>query len=580
MIKYIGSKRLLIPDILSVIGAIQPSGCVIDLFSGTSRVGHALKGRGYRVLSNDHNAYAEALARCYVVADREDHERNVPLLIRELNKLPGRPGYFTDVFCERSRFFQPKNGARVDAIRDEIERKGLEPELKAILLVALMEAADRVDSTTGVQMAYLKQWAPRAYNDLELRVPEILPRARSGKGNASRLDAEEAVERLDADVCYLDPPYNQHKYLGNYHIWESLVLWDKPEVYGIACKRVDCRERGSVFNSKQDARAAMENVIQKARAEHLVVSFNNEGYFSRADFEGMLACRGEVLLFAHDYKRYVGAQIGIHNPKGEKVGAVSHLRNTEYIYVATRDQSVIERLRSIGGRYACELHDQRFRGSTLPVVTTSAAATPAVVRPVVTDLRQMLESLVKERGSLSSVEAQIATGADSGTLRAAFRALIAAGSVSVAGVARGTRYVWADANCPQKAAVGATPAMSSASSPLALFRETHRDLRDGVLAALRSRSDISSEDIRRIVTVDSAVLRVALKSLMQEGVVVATGQRRGTRYRLTGSVVAKTETVRDAPSEIQARIRSATTASSSLAHHDSPLQLSMFGTAQ
>ena len=35
-----------------------------------------------------------------------------------------------------------------------------------MLIVSLMEAADRVDSTTGVQMAFLKQWAARSYNDL------------------------------------------------------------------------------------------------------------------------------------------------------------------------------------------------------------------------------------------------------------------------------------------------------------------------------------------------------------------------------------------------------------------------------
>jgi len=33
-------------------------------------------------------------------------------------------------------------------------------------------------------------------------------------------------------------------------------------------------------------------------------------------------------------KRYVGAQIGIHNPAGVKVGSVSHLRNLEYVLVA------------------------------------------------------------------------------------------------------------------------------------------------------------------------------------------------------------------------------------------------------
>ena len=47
----------------------------------------------------------------------------------------------------------------------------------------------------------------------------------------------------------------------------------------------------------------------------------------------MLARRGAVRVFSFGYKRYVGAQIGIFNPRGEKVGRVSHLRNTEHIYV-------------------------------------------------------------------------------------------------------------------------------------------------------------------------------------------------------------------------------------------------------
>ncbi len=342
MIKYIGSKRLLVPLLVDTIGRIRGSGTVCDLFSGTSRVGHALKRSGYRVVANDHNAYAATLATCYVQADAGDHLRTATKLVAELNALPPRPGYFTQTFCERSRFFQPRNGARVDAIREEIARKGLPPELTAILLVSLMEAADRVDSTTGVQMAYLKKWAARADNDLELRVPDLLPRAASGKGQALQLDALEAAAQLESDVCYVDPPYNQHKYLGNYHVWESLVLWDKPEVYGIACKRVDCRERASVFNSKPNAGAAMRALLASIRAPHVVVSFNNEGYFSRAEFEEMLACRGEVVVIERDFKRYVGAQIGIHNLKGEKVGKVSHLRNTEYVYVATRDRKVGE----------------------------------------------------------------------------------------------------------------------------------------------------------------------------------------------------------------------------------------------
>ena len=43
---------------------------------------------------------------------------------------------------------------------------------------------------------------------------------------------------------------------------------------------------------------------------------------------------GHVEVLAFDSARYVGARIGIHDPAGRKVGAVSHLRNTEYLVVA------------------------------------------------------------------------------------------------------------------------------------------------------------------------------------------------------------------------------------------------------
>ena len=341
MIKYIGSKRTLVPSILRAIGSLGRVTSVLDLFSGTSRVGHAMKGAGYRVHANDHNAYAAALAACYVQADYEDHYRAAARLIAEFNSLPGRPGYFTETFCEKSRFFQPKNGARIDAIREAIVAKSLDPELEAVVLVALMEAADRVDSTTGLQMAYLKTWAPRAYNDIVLRVPNILPRSSTGKCSARRLEAADAATEVKADVTYIDPPYNQHSYLGNYHIWESLVLWDKPDVYGVACKRMDCRSRKSVFNSRRRFKAALRGLLRAVRSNYVVVSFNNEGYISRDEMELVLAdCYGgdaHVAVVENDHRRYVGAQIGIYNPDGERVGKISHVRNKEYLYIVSKE---------------------------------------------------------------------------------------------------------------------------------------------------------------------------------------------------------------------------------------------------
>ena len=69
----------------------------------------------------------------------------------------------------------------------------------------------------------------------------------------------------------------------------------------------------------------------------------------------MLGRRGgaRVRTIERDYKRYVGAQIGIYNPAGEKVGPVGHLRNTEYVFVAGKlsagELAAIERAASHHG---------------------------------------------------------------------------------------------------------------------------------------------------------------------------------------------------------------------------------------
>lgn len=333
MIKYLGSKRLLLPSILEAVQDLLPDGRVLDLFSGTSRVGKGLKEAGYAVVSNDNNRYAEVVARCHVAADAEDHLTTMTPLLEELRHAPEHDGWFTETYCRKSRFFRPENGRRIEGMRRHIQAMDLDPTREAILLVALMEAADRVDSTTGVQMAYLKRWAPRAHNDLELREPELLPRSAGGPCEAWCLDALEAARRFDGDLVYLDPPYNQHSYLGNYHIWETLVRWDEPEVYGVACKRVDCRDRRSPFNSKPAFADAIGAVLEALSGKRLLISFSDEGYLARPDLERMLGKHGQVEVREHAHPRYVGARIGIHDREGRKVGKVSHLSNREYLFL-------------------------------------------------------------------------------------------------------------------------------------------------------------------------------------------------------------------------------------------------------
>lgn len=518
MIKYIGSKRTLLPSLVQILREFPELKSVADVFSGTSRVGHAFKRAGFRVVANDHNSYAHCLAQCYVATDLEEVKRDAERLLGDLGRVKGRPGYFTQTFCVDSRFFQPHNGERIDAIREEIEKLALAPALRSVVLTSLMEAADRVDSTCGLQMAYVKSWAPRSYNPLSLRMPDVLPAVKHGRCEALRLDANAAVRQMDVDIAYIDPPYNQHSYLANYHIWESLVLWDKPEVYGVACKRIDCRERKSDYNSKRHHYMTFEDLIAGTSASLLVVSFNNEGYQSRPEMERLLAAHGNVFVVTKDFKRYVGAQIGVYNPDGDKVGQVSHLRNEEYIYLVARP-TLCERVPDALDRLvrlAARVGDTGQR-SQMPIAAPTDSHDDRVT---------LVERALRDLGAGTHVELQQATGLSTYQTRMALESLLGRGLVQAKGERRAKRYSWRED----------APGLEPQGNPTdgCLVEHPHGlDLSAAILAALDAVVGRSSEELQRIVGVGAAELRGELAILVENGEIVKTGQRRGTRYLLS-----------------------------------------------
>jgi adenine-specific DNA-methyltransferase len=375
MIKYLGSKRVLTP----VLGALAEGAgarTAVDLFTGTTRVAQEFKRRGLAVTACDLASYSEVLAQAYIATDATTVDRTaLDAALAHLDALPGAPGYVTTTFCEQARYFHPRNGARIDAIRDELEASHRDSPLFPVLLTALLLAADRVDSTTGLQMAYLKQWAPRALGELTLRAPDLLP----GPGLALRGDATELATTLPAaDLVYVDPPYNQHRYFTNYHVWETLVRWDAPAHYGVACKRADARdaETHSVFNRRREMPAALRALLHSVRGELVLVSYNDEAWVSPDELVGWLreAGHAEVRVLAFDAKRYVGALIGIHDPAGRRVGQVSHTRHTEFVFVAgprERVEAAVERA-GVDGATSGQAATDRARAGQAPAEPAGA----------------------------------------------------------------------------------------------------------------------------------------------------------------------------------------------------------------
>jgi adenine-specific DNA-methyltransferase len=88
---------------------------------------------------------------------------------------------------------------------------------------------------------------------------------------------------------------------------------------------------------------ALGDLLGRARADVVVVSYNDESWISPEQMTRALheAGREHIEVVAFDSKRYVGAQIGVHGPTGEKVGEVTRLRNVEYLFLAGDPDRVV-----------------------------------------------------------------------------------------------------------------------------------------------------------------------------------------------------------------------------------------------
>lgn len=340
LIPYIGNKRkllTLIGDALRRADILPVDGTFFDLFAGSGVVSRYAKHLGYRVVSNDWEPYAESLNACFIACngapsfnDGETYEN----VIERLNKLKPLEDWVTKHLCpvddenydpERDRmFYMRKNGERIDAIRVQIanwERAGtLTPTQKHCLLAPLLYQACYTSNTSGVFKGFHRGWGGqtrtalyRIASDLKLQAPVFHDNGRENE--VYREDATALVGRLNLgenDIVYLDPPYNQHPYGSNYHVLNSIVLWDKPKlsrhITGFGDKsaiRMDWRtERRSAYNSAKEAAREYTRLLNAISARWILTSYSTDGNIDLASLVKSSVQRGHTDVVLQGYKRY------------------------------------------------------------------------------------------------------------------------------------------------------------------------------------------------------------------------------------------------------------------------------------
>ncbi len=351
LIPYIGNKRKLLGLIQQALHktGIGPEATFLDVFAGSGVVSRMAKRMGFRVIANDWEPYSFEISKCCIQCNEAPEFRSIggyDGALTWLNTLAPVEDWITKHLCPSDDgnydiltdrlFYTRTNGMIMDAMRIEVaqwEDAGLiSPLEKACLLTPMLYQASYTSNTSGVFKGFHNGWGGQTRTALyrilsEFHLKPIIFYDNDKDNLVFKVDSADLAEALGdsgvrADVAYLDPPYNQHPYGSNYHVLNTITLWDKPmlseriEGRNKAAIREDWRtQRRSAYNYRREAIAAYTSLMHSLKARYLLTSYSTDGMVSLKDLVETCVSRGQTDFVLQGYKRYrVSSQRFSHKP--------------------------------------------------------------------------------------------------------------------------------------------------------------------------------------------------------------------------------------------------------------------------
>ena len=367
LIAYIGNKRRLLPFIenvfLEILDKDKNIKTALDLFAGSGSVSRLLKTLDLEVYSNDWEYYSYILNYAHIRINIEDTKnmfihtgglQNTIETINNINRIKNKDRYISKYYSPKNDynpdlknerlFYTQYNGTKIDIIRHNIEElyknNAINQKEYFYLIASLIYEAATHTNTSGVFKAFHSGFGGRNKDALSRILTPIslkeLPLYNGKKGYVSMLDANEfAIKNKDKkfDLVYLDPPYNQHQYGSNYHLLNTIALWDKPKINkniyingkktdkgGI---RKDWIKTKSDYCYKKTAKNSLINLLENINANHIVMSYSTDGIIEFDDLISILENKGDLKIATSEYVKYRGAKRSI----------VNKTKNIEYLFI-------------------------------------------------------------------------------------------------------------------------------------------------------------------------------------------------------------------------------------------------------
>jgi len=268
--RYIGNKAKLTDWIMEIIHKeTEGNDTFIDIFSGTAIVAREAMKTYKNVVLNDILFSNNIAYKAFFDNSKWDSKKIVDIVneYNTLNPQEIKENYFSKNFG--GKFYEKDVSKLIGHIREDIESRKNELNEKeyAILLTSLIYTIDRLANTVGHFDAYIKK--PIVKRPLNFRLIQTEDFAGAKIYNE---DSNKLVKQLKGDIAYIDPPYNSRQYSRFYHIYENLVKWEKPKLYGVALKPEP--ENMSKYCTVK-AKDAFKDLVQNLDVKFLAVSYNN-----------------------------------------------------------------------------------------------------------------------------------------------------------------------------------------------------------------------------------------------------------------------------------------------------------------
>ena len=307
--RYLGNKYKLLPFIKRVVeNECKNINTVADIFAGTGAVASAFIDK--KIITND-IMYSNYI--CHVAWFSSEHysEEKIIKIITQYNNLKViEDNYMSDNFS--NTYFSLDDCRKIGFIRQDIEDKlnsgDINARERALLITSLLYAMDKIANTCGHYDAYRQ--GVEFEKHLELYVPQ--PEPDVNENNVCyNMDTNELAPEIEADLIYIDPPYNSRQYCDAYHLLENVARWEKPGVFGVA-RKMDRTSLKSDYCT-QKATVAFENLIDSIHAKYILLSYNNmankgndrsNAKISDDDIMKILSKKGKVKVFSEDYKAF------------------------------------------------------------------------------------------------------------------------------------------------------------------------------------------------------------------------------------------------------------------------------------